>query len=261
MARPVPSQLRELIARLFPELKTEQDIQGEAGHRQAAAVGAVLGLLESIPEELIHLSAEDSALYWGNAYALRSAWEDRNQSSNQVAVGRLPYRGHSFLFEIDRLLAKCPDEAPTAQTAGLEFILDVQLREVLRTDISSANSALINHEYKAATVLAGSVIEALLLWGLETYGEPRVRAAFASAPAKPLNEWALGPLTSAARACNLITDDTMKQAGLAQNFRNLIHPGRAARLQEKCDRGTVFGAPAGVERVAVDLVRAFPPPP
>ena len=52
-------------------------------------------------------------------------------------------------------------------TTELVFIPDAGLREGLRLDISTANQALANGEWKAATVLAGSVVEALLLWAVD----------------------------------------------------------------------------------------------
>ena len=58
----------------------------------------------------------------------------------------------------------------------------------------------MDHEYKAATVLAGSVVEALLLWALtEKIGEPTVLSMTKSA--KPLTDWTLGPLIEAASSC------------------------------------------------------------
>jgi hypothetical protein len=260
MAHAVPSQVCNLILKIFPDLDTEPAEKGQQGIRRATDVHPVLDLLERIPDELIRLSADDAALFWANTSALRNSWEDRNRSTNQIFARPLSGAEHTSLFEIKRLLAKCPDEAPAVQTTGLEFLPDDGFREGLRTDMSSANSALMSHEYKAATVLAGSVVEALLLWALVAEGEQNVRAKIGkSAPMKGLNEWLLGQMIPAAHACRIISDDTRKQAELAQNFRNLIHPGRQARLQEICDRGTAHGALAAVERVAGDLAKKFPP--
>jgi hypothetical protein len=64
---------------------------------------------------------------------------------------------------IRRALAACPDESPAPETRELAFIEDTELRDGLRLDISAINRALSNSEWKAATVLAGSVVEALLL--------------------------------------------------------------------------------------------------
>jgi hypothetical protein len=257
MARAVPSQVRQLILRLFPDIEAEPNTPGQRPLRVGTTVRAAVDLLGRIPDELIRLSASDFADYYGNVSALRGAWDDRNPSTNQLQDRELiPHSGHTSLFEIQRLLGKCPDEAPAAGTTGLEFLDDYDFRQALRTDISSANSSLMNHEYKAATVIGGSVAEALLLWALEKRGDPNVIGKTSS---KPLNEWMLGDLILAARACDLITDQTKQQAELAQRFRNLIHPGRQRRLQEKCDRGTAFGALAAVERVAMDLEKKFPP--
>jgi hypothetical protein len=259
MAHAVPSQVCNLIARLFPDLGKEVAQPGAHGLRPGTAVRAVLDLIDKIPDELVRLSADDFAFYYANVSALQSAWDDRNRSANQVTVGPLPNEGHTTLFEIYRMLGKCPDEAAVAATTGLEFIPNDEFREALRSDISSANSALMNREYKAATVLAGSVVEALLFWALEKEGETEVRTRLdKAAPPKPLNEWTLGPIVAAASACKLITDSTTTQAELAQNFRNLIHPGRQARLKETCDRGSALGALAAVERVATDLAKKYP---
>jgi hypothetical protein len=260
MAHAVPSQVCDLIGKLFPDLTAEEAKQGQHGIRRATDIRAGLELLARIPDELIRLSSDDAALYWANTAALRNEWEDRNQSINQVIVRPIGRADHTSLFETRRLLAKCSDEAPVVHTTGLEFLPNDRFREGLRTDISSANSALMNHEYKAAAVLGGSVVEALLLWGLEKEGEPKVRTTVQGAPTTAINEWALGQMIGAAHACKLISDNTRKQAELAQNFRNLIHPGRQARLQETCDRGAALGTLAAVEKVAVDLAKKFPRP-
>jgi len=54
------------------------------------------------------------------------------------------------------LLARCPDEAPSPSIAELSFIQDTNLRDSIRSDISAANRALHDGQWKAATVLAGA---------------------------------------------------------------------------------------------------------
>ena len=67
-----------------------------------------------------------------------------------------------------------------------------------------------------------------------------------------------GDISDREHARRLITDDTRKTAELAQSYRNLFHPGKAARLKGKCDRGTALATLAATERVAADLAKAFP---
>jgi hypothetical protein len=252
--------VRQLIAILFPDLPQERAAPGEKGHYQATGVRALLDILDDIPDHLIRLPGEDWAFYKANISALQSGWDDRNVASNAVFISPLARQPYRPIYVIDQLLARCPDEAAPSKIIGLEFISDVALRESLLTDISAATSALANHEYKAATVLAGATVEALLLWALQETGEATIRGLTSSAAARPLEEWTLGQIIAAASACGLITGDTKKQAELAQNFRNLIHPGRQLRLRDKCDRGTAYGALAAVERVGTDLASKFSNP-
>jgi len=64
------------------------------------------------------------------------------------------------------LLKLCPDEAPHSNVNALAFITPSAWRDQLRLDLSSAHHALVSGEWKAATVLGGSLIEALLLWAI-----------------------------------------------------------------------------------------------
>ena len=56
----------------------------------------------------------------------------------------------------------------------------------------AATSALMSHEYKGSTVLAGAIVEVLLLWGLDRVGEVNVRTAYAGAKKGALDTWTLG---------------------------------------------------------------------
>jgi hypothetical protein len=52
----------------------------------------------------------------------------------------------------------------------------------------------------------------------------------------------------------LLSPDTCKAALLAKDFRNLVHPGRAARLNQACNRGTAYSAVGALEHVIEDLI-------
>jgi hypothetical protein len=176
------------------------------------------------------------------------------------------------LVLLRRVLLRCSDEAATADTAELVFIADEELRESIRRDISAANRDLINGEWKGATVLAGAATEALLLWAIECKVEdlsgakrdPKtdipvgVNSAVAAKrlgrkPPTDVEQWHLSDYIEVALELNLIAESTAKQARLANDFRNLIHPGRAARLDAQCDLGTAHGTLAAVAHVVRDL--------
>jgi hypothetical protein len=75
-------------------------------------------------------------------------------------------------------------------------------------------------------------------------------------PADPL-KWVLHQMVEVAEQLKLIQPDTATQTGLARDFRNLIHPGKAIRTQQSCDRGTALAASAAVELVSRDLQIRF----
>jgi hypothetical protein len=121
---------------------------------------------------------------------------------------------------------------------------------------------LSNGEWKAATVLAGSTIEALLLWDLQTHCATRIRTAatalvankiFSKQPSSNPENWALHHYIEVAAHLKRIGKETAIQARLAKHFRNLIHPGLALRLREKCDRGTAHSSFAALDHVVRDL--------
>jgi ParB-like nuclease family protein len=64
-------------------------------------------------------------------------------------------------------LRACPDEVPHGSAGAFSFLQISDLADSLRLDSSVAISALGSGEFKPAAVMAGSVIEALLLWAEE----------------------------------------------------------------------------------------------
>jgi hypothetical protein len=124
------------------------------------------------------------------------------------------------------------------------------------------NQALANNEWKAATVLAGALVEALLYWAIaqkppsdiasarDTVGKKRKR----NMAADPL-DWYLPDFIEAALELKIIRDPAAQQARLSKDFRNLIHPGRAIKEQQDCTRATAFGSVAAVELVIEELAR------
>ena len=156
------------------------------------------------------------------------------------------------------LLAKCPDEIPSPGTAVLSFIPVAALRDSIRNDISAANRALHAGLWKASTVLAGAAAEALLHWAItEKKSELEIEAARAEAlipnARRDPNRWDFDGFIKVASSLGLIKAETEKQADLAREFRNLIHPGRCTRLAKVCDRGTALSALAAVELIVRDL--------
>jgi hypothetical protein len=255
MPKVVPSQVVRYVDQVFPWASDSQAKPAQLDFTHSGRVSAIVALAESVPEYLLALNDEQYADYVAQVAVLRSRipmWEQRGSS--------FPPRSGEPVRRVRQLLAACPDEQPAPSTHDLNFITDPVLRADLRFDTSTINAALINGEWKSATVLAGSVIEALLLWRLSTLPSGDVTAAEAAVlkrKPKPLEEWDLHAFIEVAAACPqgspIIKGNTATQLRLAKDYRNLIHPGRAIRLAEKCDRGTALAAVAGLEMVVRDL--------
>jgi hypothetical protein len=257
----MPSQVVQTIDDLFPHAKRNQlDYVVSAGH--ASQLLGILNLLNDVPGELITLTATDYAelvLAKSTIKETLPHWRARGNVGDMANVKRF-----DAVTVIRRALAKCPDEYPPSATAELLFINDPELRENIRRDLGATERALNNAEWKAATVLAGATIEALLHWRLRE-PSPGVATVHATAAAlltkgtikkrapTDIDYWDLHHFIEVACELKLVEPDTYSAARLAQNFRNLIHPGRATRLAQTCDRGTAYSAVGALDHVIRDL--------
>lgn len=274
MPRVVPSQAVQVIDLLFPWAKDQKDIrEGRKSIHLGAAnnVAAVLKLVEKVPNELLVLEPDTYARFLVATSALKNQvmnWNSRGDVGKLEAVSGF---GNLHPITIIRnALASCPDEPVHVGTNELSYISDVQLRDNIWSDVSAIRRALTNQEWKATTVLAGSTTEALLLWSLSTKSDPEVQAAVATLmtnnmfdkkPGNNVDQWNLYQYIHVCQELNLISERTASQTLLAKDFRNLIHPGRANRLGQTCDRGTALTAVAGMENVIRDLKNAISQPP
>ena len=263
----MPSQVVEWIAARFDF--TEGEWEGTPSGRtvsyhQKFDVTSLVELVDSIPRHLFVLDSDQSGKLVSAMGILRSAvrtWENIPQASGSAIEGMAQFSGLHPITVIRQALSHCPDEAPSPDTTGLEFIEDPGLRESIRLDISTANIDLANGESKAATVMAGAAIEALLLWVLQEHTEQAQRAQATAEidirPPSDLERWDLWQMIAIVGHLDILRPDTLTQAKLAQNFRNLIHPGRSTRLGQTCDRGTALSAVAAIEHVSRDLAQRY----
>lgn len=258
MPKIVPSQIVGIIDKIYPAAKANADFRLEHTHSVRCAI--IIDLVEQLPEELITVFEDEYLELQTAIAALRAAreeWRVREYPLSKI-------KGLNSLNPISpirNVLEKCPDEYPSKETSKLKFIEDKDFRFNLEIDMSNIARALSNSEWKAATVLAGSVIEALLLWVLEEEKDAVLALVdvekLKKKPKGDLNKWDLENYIEVAEGLRIIDKETATLAGLARGYRNLIHPGREKRLGQKCDRSTAFAAVAAVEGVARDLSSKF----
>jgi hypothetical protein len=264
MPKVVPSQIVAFVDKSYGA--EPQGGFGSLDYSNGPTIETISKLCKQIPEELIALGVEDFNTFTACVSAMEF-WADRWRIGGNV--GTLDkVRGHQQRHALSLLravLVKCPDAAPAATVGGLDFIDDVEYREQLRTDISAAYSAERIGEWKGATVIGGSVVEALLLWKLRQQNAAQVNVAVAAAAAAAaqagfqglqvaqLDSWNLAQYIEIARRMGLVSPNTAAQATLSRDFRNLIHPGKTVRTGQRCNRGTALSALAAIEHVVDDL--------
>ena len=229
-------------------------------------VGPLLGLVDAIPPQYITLEEDDLGRYVYAVAAIRSMLAIWERAPNAGGPGLSPLAvlgNRSPITALLELLRKCPDEAPEATTAGLDFVADPDLRLGLRIDLSNAQRALAGGEYKAATVLAGSCAEALLLDAILRVPQATLDAAIKAVDATrrqklrgSQTEWHLRDYSDVARQLALIDPSAATSVTLAADYRNLIHPGRALRLAKRASRGTALTALAAVHSVIEAFARS-----
>lgn len=265
MPRVVPSQIVALIDKTVPQANRQLQNEREGFWLDLSHLGAALALVEAIdkvPTELLQLDAETHNTFLASIASIRASiplWQSGDRRHILQFVHGFTLNPVSLLRQV---LSACPDEFPSPTTIELPFIGDRVLADSIRLDISAANQDLLQGEWKGATVLAGSAVEALLLWALQQRPEADIARARAAVvqdrrltrdPGGDLERWHLPDYVEVAGELGTITPGTVGQARLAKDFRNLIHPGRAIRLGQKCDRGTALSALAAVELVVRDL--------
>lgn len=227
MARIVPSMIVEmlvgsgLIKNDPPRTQTDHVFGVPEAH---AKIDALLALIKQIPSELT-AGIEADLIY-------------QIEYLKSLTAGK-PMRYlpeiDTPLREIKKLLEKCPDEAPAHGTSNLTFIADPTLRDSLRLDLSAAKSTFDHGEWKASTILSGSVAETILLDVLQSRFPART----------DLDSKTLGGLIKIAEDNGVLSDPTIRALKLTKDARNLVHPGNARRNETRCSRGTAYAGLAG----------------
>jgi hypothetical protein len=252
MRRTSPANVVKTIEGHFPW--TCGDWRSQVSSRQntlalaTVMLPGILEMIDRIPEDLLLFDPATDSLFTMSVSALRKNLLDASSSPDRFVWPMFPPPGQNnhedCLVMVKRILEHCPEEAPSKSTKGLNFITDDATREALLIDLGSAETALRNSEWKAATVLSGSVVEAMLLWVLKQKPTTDISAAIDALgaagkalnpkpPAKDLTGygWALHAYVEVAAELKILTAKTIDCCRNAKFYRNLIHPAVAERSQ------------------------------
>lgn len=265
MSRITPSQAAATIRLLFPGASRHNSPQPTYSMGNANTLRGVIDLVKEVPPEMIVLPEDvyaDLILATSAIENQLNIWTSRGATGAGVIE---PVKGVDPVLLILQALYQCPDEyPPSPATTELMFIPDDVLRNSIRGDIGAAERAFVNFEWKAATVLAGAAIEALLHWRLDQPSPTTTeinhsvttlvaKRVFPNKPPPNRDSWGLQHFIEVSGDLTIIQASTVTAANLARDFRNLIHPGKAARTGQSCDRGTARSALAALDHVVRDL--------
>ena len=106
--------------------------------------------------------------------------------------------------------------------ADFDFITDERLRSALEADYAELQLCIDSAAWKAALVMSGSIVEALLVDYLITSGQKRP---------DPL-KMELAALIEKCRSIGALSSRAADLSSVVRSYRNLIHPGRLVRLNE-----------------------------
>jgi hypothetical protein len=242
-----PRQIIEAINSMFGQPTTDL---GSVPHTKQSEVRTLLSLLDQLPPDLVNLPFHDFLEFERCRAVLVTAlpkWDIHGAQEASID-------SKNPVERIRRLLASCPNELPPPEPE-FPFVTDDDIRLGIEDRTRAAWIDFNAKEWLGATTSAAVALEAILLWEVR-----RVRNAARGDDSntkrrREPNEMVLAELIDETLGSRSISEDTAKQARLARDVRNLIHPGKVARSGTPCDKATALTALAGVYQVASELGR------
>lgn len=116
---------------------------------------------------------------------------------------------------------------------NFEFIADQQYKNLLIRDFSELQTCVDSKASKSVLILSGSIIEAVLL---EFFSHNLPEGITKT----KLLKMSLAELIIQAEKIELISSKSRELSTVVKNYRNLIHPGREVRTNEKFDYETAI---------------------
>lgn len=188
-----PSQIRKYIVGLFPSGLPAPRTPGRVFGADADGIGGIEGLVALLdaldPAILIEgLSSDEDRQRWIVATSCvrgtLESWKHVANHSSPLKLRDFPDgqgHHHHVLLAIYDILGKCKDEPTPLSLKRLTF-LPPDMAENVARDIDSLHPLLRQEQWKAAAVIGGSIVEAILLNRVEhKIGDQRAIDAYAVA--------------------------------------------------------------------------------
>jgi hypothetical protein len=130
--------------------------------------------------------------------------------------------------------------------AAFDFITNRDFRTSLEADYRELELCMKAEAWKAVHVLAGSIIEALLIDSLQSSG-------YSGCSEDALLRMELNQVISVSRTEGILSQKAADLSSVIRSYRNLIHPGRLIRLDEVVDQNGAVVAKTLVEMITDEV--------
>lgn len=127
-----------------------------------------------------------------------------------------------------------------------DFVSGDEFRASLESDYQELNACMEVKAWKAVHVLAGSIIETILIDYL-------VASESNSREQERILRMSLADAITACKSGKILTQKTADLSSVVREYRNLIHPGRSARLNERADENGASIAQKLVEIIVTEV--------
>lgn len=133
--------------------------------------------------------------------------------------------------------------------SSFDYISAKEFRESLEADYTELKNCVEAQAWKSVQVLAGSIVESLLIDYLSSSSNP-------TRPKKDPLKLDLAEAIAICREEKVLSDRTADLCSVVKSYRNLIHPGRMLRLGEQApNKGSATIALALIEMITDDLTK------
>jgi hypothetical protein len=127
-----------------------------------------------------------------------------------------------------------------------DFISDDNFRKNFDSDFSELEICLSNNAHKSVLILAGSIIEAVLIDYLISLDKEDLNK-------DQLLKWSLNKAIDKCAELEIISQKSKNLSDVVRDYRNLIHPGRAIRTQTFPDGNDAIVAKSLVEIIIKEI--------
>jgi len=137
----------------------------------------------------------------------------------------------TFLMRVKRDFATLKTKLNVAQaspimvTKDFSFVTNNKLKIIIERDYNYLNKCLVTEAWKPVIILAGGLVEALLLDKLLT-DETKAKSSHKAPKENDLKKWDLDKLIDVAVDLEIINLGVEKFSDAVRHYRNLVHPGR-----------------------------------